>query len=89
VGAYGVDDGGSATGAVYIYKQDAGLDTYNPDHIQKLVASDRSAWDWFGASVSLSVDKSILAVGAIGDDEDDADTGSVYIYNQLSVIEDN
>ena len=89
VGAYGVDDGGSATGAVYIYQQDTGTDTYNPDHIQKLVASDRSAWDWFGASVSLSVDKSILAVGAIGDDEDDADTGSVYIYNQLSVIEDN
>ena len=79
VGAHGDDDGDTDTGSVYIYQQDAGLDTYNPVHIQKLTASDRTAWDRFGRSVSLSADKSILIVGAYGDDDGGTDTGSVYI----------
>ena len=82
VGAIGDDDGGTDTGAVYIYKQDAELDTYNPIHIQKLTASDGADHDWFGSSVSLSADKSILIVGARGDDDGGTNTGSVYIYRQ-------
>ena len=82
VGVPGVDDGGDMVGAVYIYKQNVELDTYNPVHIQKLTASDRAAWDQFGTSVSLSVDKSVLVVGAHGDDYGGTNTGSVYIYKQ-------
>ena len=89
VGAPGVDAGNIKTGSVYIYRQNVGADTYDPEHVQKLNASDGASRDWFGSAVSLSVDKSMLIVGASGDDEGNKNTGSVYIYQQLSVIEDN
>ena len=89
VGAWADDDGGIDTGSVYIYKQDTGADTYNPAHIQKIGASDRVAFDRLGASISISADKSILAVGAIGVNDGGKNTGSAYIYKQLSVTDDN
>jgi hypothetical protein len=84
--------GGPNSGAVYIYKlKDSGWveDAY-------IKASDASSNDYFGASISLSQDGSLLAVGAVGEDSKDAtakddvitidgvdyalDNGGVYIF---------
>ncbi|MDH4227507.1 MAG: FG-GAP repeat protein [Deltaproteobacteria bacterium] len=47
----------------------------------KLVASDGSANDWFGLSVSASADGSTIVVGALFDDVDvNTDQGSAYVY---------
>ena len=46
----------------------------------KLLASDGYASDWFGRSVSLSADGNTCAVGASGDDDKGANSGSAYIY---------
>ena len=75
-------------GAVYIFQYDAELNTYNPDHIQKLVSSESYTKDWFGSALHLA-DDGTLVVGAYGDDEDGADIGSVYIYQPLPIVEDN
>lgn len=87
VGA-GVDTDYVSTGAVYIYQRNAGEDVFDGDHVQKLVAINGATKDWFGASVHLA-DGDTLAVGATGDNAGGTKAGAVYIYKQLSVIEDN
>jgi hypothetical protein len=79
---------GADVGTVYIYKKNTGEDTYNPAHAQKLVSSESYTRYWFGASVHLA-DDGTLVVGAFGDDEDATDIGSVYIYQPLPIVEDN
>ena len=46
--------------------------------LDKLLASDGAAGDWFGFSVSVSGD--VAVVGAHQDDDNGADSGSAYIY---------
>jgi len=56
--------GGTNSGAVYVYKfQD---DKWVEDGLLK--ASDAGAGDYFGASIALSQDGTLMAVGAIGED---------------------
>jgi hypothetical protein len=75
VGAYGEDEdaaGGntiSHAGSAYIFRNENGTWT----EMQKIVASDRGAADYFGASVAISGDHVI--VGAYFEDED-ADGGN-------------
>lgn len=73
-------------GAAYIFKNNAGIWS----EVQKIVASDRDAWDEFGRSVAISGDYAI--VGAYADDHDVtggnsfADAGSAYIFKNNAGI---
>jgi hypothetical protein len=62
VGAFGDDDNGNDSGAVYIFRHLAGNSMW-PQSV-KLLAPDGVAGDWFGWSVALS--GTTLAVGALG-----------------------
>ncbi len=87
VGAYGEDEdilGGNTlnrAGSAYIFKREG---SGNWNEIQKIVASDRGANDWFGNKVSVSGNYAI--VGAYAEDEDAAggntlgDAGSAYVF---------
>ena len=71
VGAYGESEDASganyqdAAGSAYIFERDG---SGNWTQAQKLTASDRAAFDWFGYFVSISGDYAI--VGAYAEDED-------------------
>lgn len=79
VGAFYDDDKGSNSGSAYIYKKQT-----NGNYLQsqKLVASDGVVNDYFGRSVSISEDSSTIVVGAYGDDDKGADSGSAYIFTK-------
>ena len=79
VGADGEDDGGSYTGAAYIFKQEG--NTWIEQ--AKLTASDAEEGDHFGNAVSLAGDMAI--VGAYGDDDKGSSAGAAYIYSIDSV----
>jgi len=68
------DDNGHDSGSAYIFRFD-GSD-WVPE--SKLTASDGSAWDLFGISVSLDGNRCL--VGANGDDDSGDHTGSAYIF---------
>ncbi len=73
VGAYEDDDKGS----IYIFYRDE--DT--PDNwgqVKKITASDGASYDSFGYSISISGDTTV--VGAAGDDDNGASSGSAYIF---------
>ncbi|MDD3860169.1 MAG: MBG domain-containing protein, partial [Bacteroidales bacterium] len=71
-------------GSAYIFKNESGTWT----QVQKIVASDRSADDWFGNSVAISGD--YIVVGAYLEDEDESgantfeSAGSAYIFKNES-----
>ena len=75
IGAYRNDEIGYNAGAVYVFR------LVDSDWIQeaKLTASDAQPGDWFGWSVAISGNK--IVVGANGDTEAGAWTGSAYIFN--------
>ena len=80
VGAYGNDSNGSRAGHVRVYKLD-------DDNKWVQIGSDidgEAAGDDSGASVSLSADGTILAVGAEFNDGNANDAGHVRVY-QLDV----
>ena len=74
VGSRDDDDNGTNSGSVYIYDWDGSswVET-------KLTASDGALHDLFGFSVSISGDR--LVVGAINDDDNGSDSGSIYVYD--------
>ena len=74
VGAAYDSDKGTRSGSVYIFKQDGASWSQQ----QKITASDGSALDIFGGSVSISGDYAI--VGAFFDDDKGTDSGSAYIF---------
>ena len=76
VGAYGANDNGNNSGAVYVY--DANNLSATPT---KLTAFDGAASDNFGISVAATADKIIVAAWG-----DESRTGAVYVYdaNNLS-----
>jgi len=77
IGAPGVDDLGSRSGAAYVFVRDDGMWTEE----EKLLASDGMAGDLFGGTVSLSGD--IALIGVRGDDDPIAGTnnsGSAYVF---------
>jgi hypothetical protein len=87
IGAEGEDEdtlGGNtliSAGSAYIFERD---ENGNWNELQKLVAHDRSATDYFGYSISISCDYAV--VGATYEDEDNLgqntmnDAGSAYIF---------
>ena len=77
VGADFDDKNGSSSGSAYVYEYNQG-GTGNWGQIQKIVANDGAALDFFGASVAIS--KTTVVVGATGDDDNGPGSGSAYIY---------
>jgi hypothetical protein len=73
VGAYGEDDGGSMAGAAYVF------DVTNGRELAKLTASDAWADDRFGVSLALSGNMALI--GANGNDDAGAGSGSAYLFN--------
>ena len=78
VGAPGLDDHGSNSGAAFIY------DLVEFEWIQegRVAPLDGQAGDEFGAAVSLSGD--IAVIGSRRDDDTAEDAGSAYIYARLT-----
>lgn len=88
-GAYGESNnvsGGAemgSSGSVYVFKNISGTWT----QVQKLVASDRAANDYFGKSVAIS--GQYIVVGATGEDHNASGTatlesaGSAYIFRNI------
>lgn len=74
IGAYGVDDGGTSSGAAYVFRFDGSA--WREE--QKLSASDGEAYDFFGVAVGLSGD--VAVVGAYLADEGGANAGSAYAF---------
>jgi len=86
VGAFGDDDNGSQSGSAYVfYRNQGGADNWG--QLTKLTASDAAAGDYFGASVAISGD--IIVVGAYGDDDNGADSGSAYVFERNQGGSDN
>ena len=71
IGAFGEDD---SKGSAYVFTRNAGTWTQQ----QKLLASDGATDDVFGLDVSLSADTALI--GAYGDDDNGADSGSAYVF---------
>ncbi len=79
VGASGVDDNGSSSGAVYVYeKLGAGWVTATED--AKLLASDGAGSDGLGSSISVSND--IIVSGAHTVDNGGSNKGAAYVYKK-------
>ena len=73
VGAGGDDDNGESSGSAYLF------DTTTGKQIAKLLPNDGATWDFFGTSVAISGPTAI--VGAIGDDDNGASSGSAYLFD--------
>ena len=84
VGAYGDDDNGGASGSAYIFSRNQG-GTDNWGEVEKLLAGDGAASDYFGYSVSINGDTAI--VGAYGDDDNGSESGSAYVYEEVEFID--
>ena len=74
VGAPYNDDNGYDSGSVYVFIRDKN----GWIEAVKLIASDGTAFDYFG--FSLSVDKDTIVVGAWGDDDKGSASGSAYVF---------
>jgi len=79
VGARGDDDKGYEAGSAYIF-QEVGSGTWQ--QVVKLMAPDGSAGDYFGKSVAISGNR--VMVGAYGDDDLGLNSGSVYVFEEVS-----
>ncbi|MCB9838539.1 MAG: hypothetical protein H6813_04305 [Phycisphaeraceae bacterium] len=75
-GAAAHSDNGADSGAAYLF------DLWSGDQIAKLLPGDNAAGDRFGVSVGL--DDSFAIVGASGDDDNGADSGSAYLFNAVT-----
>lgn len=75
VGAIGDDDNGSYSGAAYLF------DVISGTQVAKLTASDGSAGDFFGVSVSLDGNNAL--VGAHLDDDLGINSGSAYLFSTV------
>jgi len=73
VGAFGDDDNGNGSGSVYVFTRTGTIWTQQA----KLLASDGTASDNFGNSISLSGDTALI--GAYGND---SYKGSVYVFTR-------
>jgi len=74
IGAYAEDDNGVDSGSAYVFTRNGTSWTQQA----KLLASDGVAHDLFGSSVSLSGNTALI--GAIGDDDNGVDSGSIYVF---------
>jgi hypothetical protein len=76
IGAAGVDKNGFDSGSVYVFTRHGTTWTQQA----KLIASDSTAGDHFGWSVSLSDDTALI--GAVNDDSNGNYSGSAYIFTR-------
>ena len=76
IGALLDDDNGVNSGSAYIFYYNGTIWSQQT----KLTASDGAAYDHFGRSVSISGDYAVI--GAYGDDDNDSDSGSAYIFHR-------
>lgn len=74
VGSRADDDDGSLSGSAYVFRENAGVWSEE----QKLTAMDAAGGDAYGSSVGIS--GSVIVVGATGDDDAGASSGSGYVY---------
>lgn len=82
VGSYLDDDQGRKSGSAYVYGRDeGGLDAWGK--VAKLIPSDGAELDLFG--VALTLDGGTLAIGAYWDDDLGEDSGSVYLFSEITV----
>jgi len=79
VGAYGDDDKGSDSGAIYLYTLNGTANTWGDE--QKIVASDGADLHLFGTAVAMSETDHLL-VGAFGDDDKAPGSGAVYAIGE-------
>ena len=78
VGAWGDDDAGPLSGSAYVFERDAGGSW---SQVAKLTASDAAESDFFGRSVSVSGDRTL--VGAyFRDDDAGLESGSAYVFER-------
>lgn len=77
IGAEQDGDSGWVAGSAYLFDAQSG------DQIDKLLASDGAEFDYLGTTVAIN--GGVVAVGAIGDEDNGADSGSVYLFGRPSV----
>ena len=73
------NDGGTYSGSAYLFEKPAG-GWINMTQRAKLTASDAAAGDLFGSSVAISGDT--IVIGAAGDDDGGASSGSTYLFEK-------
>ena len=73
VGAQNDGDGGSQSGAAYLFDLDTG------EQIFKLTADDASDYDYFGSSVAIN--DGFALIGAYAEDEFGGDAGAAYLFD--------
>jgi hypothetical protein len=76
IGAAWDDDNGISSGSAYVFTRTG----TNWTQQAKLLASDGVTGDYFGVSVSLSGDTALI--GADGDDDNGASSGSAYVFTR-------
>jgi len=76
IGAYGDDDNGADSGSAYVFTRTGTTWTQQA----KLLASDGTAEDWFGYTVSLDGDTALI--GARFNDENGNNSGSAYVFTR-------
>ena len=79
IGAIGNDDSGQSSGSIYIFEYTASW-----NEVVKLVASDASAGDLFG--YSLSSTSTTVLVGAPNDSDSFNNAGAAYVFNKTGGI---
>lgn len=76
IGARDDDANGIFSGSAYVFEKPPG-GWVNMTETAKLTASDGAAVDQFGSSVLIGGD--VITVGAVGDDDNGEDSGSMYV----------
>jgi hypothetical protein len=76
IGARSDDDQGNSSGSVYVFTRSGTIWTQQA----KLLASDGATGDQFGYSVSISNNTALI--GAWGDDDNGAESGSAYVFTR-------
>jgi len=80
IGASRDDDNGLESGSVYVFTRTGTLWALQG----KLTPSDGAPDDLFGGHVA--VDGDTIVVGALGDDDNGLDSGSVYVYTRTGTV---
>lgn len=70
-----LDDAPFWSGAVYLFESGSGLE------MAKMFPADGDEWDYFGWSVAIG--DGLVVVGAYGDDDLGATSGSVYLFDEF------
>lgn len=82
VGARGEGDNFNFYGAVYLFRRINGSWT----QVAKLAAADPGNNDLFGVAVAINSAEDTIVVGAPQDDDNGAESGSIYIFREVSGV---